>query len=440
MRSRKMAEVLPLRGVRYDTTVSGPLEQLVSPPYDVIDGPMRATLAARSPYSFVELDLPESGTQDRYAHAATLYRSWLATGVLKQDEAPSFYIYWQRFAGPDGREVLRKGFLGLTRLHAYADKVVLPHERTLSGPKADRLALMEATQAQLSQIFLLYSDPAGVVDAALAAATAAAPLLDTRTDDGVHHQVWALSDTAAIASVQAQLEGERLLIADGHHRYETALGYARNQGALGTDRPAAFTLAFFANADDPGLVVLPTHRGLHDVAGFDAAAWLVRAAELFDLSAIDATTAPSDWLATLRRAGESGPSFVLATAPQGALALTLATLNPVRAAEERATMQGVAEMAELDVAILHELLLERRAGISREAQAAKTNIFYYKEAGEALAELVFGRTQAAVFLNGTPVSKVRAICEAGDFMPQKSTFFFPKVLSGVVLFDLTGAR
>ena len=122
-----MAEVLPLRGVRYDTTVSGPLEQLVSPPYDVIDGAMRATLAARSPYSFVELDLPESGTEDRYAHAAALYRSWLATGVMKQDEAPSFYIYWQRFAGPDGREVLRKGFLGLTRLHEYADKVVLPH-------------------------------------------------------------------------------------------------------------------------------------------------------------------------------------------------------------------------------------------------------------------------------------------------------------------------
>lgn len=435
-----MAEVLPLRGVRYDTTVSGPLEQLVSPPYDVIDGPMRARLAARSPYAFVELDLPENGSADRYAHAATLYRSWLATGVMKQDEAPSFYIYWQRFAGPDGREVLRKGFLGLTRLHAYSDKVVLPHERTLSGPKADRLSLMEATEAQLSQIFLLYSDPAGVVDAALAAATAAAPLLDTRTDDGVHHQVWSISDPAAIATVSARLADERLLIADGHHRYETALGYARNQGALGTDGPAAFTLAFFANADDPGLVVLPTHRGLHDVSEFDAAAWLSRTAELFDFTAVDAATAPPDWLAALRRAGEAGPSFVLATAPHGELSLTLATLNPVRAAAEQATMQGVAEMAALDVAILHELLLERRAGISREAQAAKTNIFYYKEAGEALADLAAGRTQAAIFMNGTPVAKVRAICEAGDFMPQKSTFFFPKVLSGVVLYDLTGAR
>jgi uncharacterized protein (DUF1015 family) len=401
---------------------------------------MRASLAARSPYSFVELDLPESGTEDRYAHAAALYRSWLSSGVMRQDEAPSFYIYWQRFAGPDGREVLRKGFLGLTRLHEYADKVVLPHERTLSGPKADRLALMEATEAQLSQIFLLYSDPAGVVDAALAAATAAAPLLDTRTDDGVHHQVWSISDPAAIATVRAQLADERLLIADGHHRYETALGYARNQGALGTGGPAAFTLAFFANADDPGLVVLPTHRGLHDVAGFDAAGWLGRTAELFDFTTLEAATAPSEWLAALRRAGETGTSFVLATAPQGELSLTLATLNAARAASEQATMQGVAEMAELDVAILHELLLERRAGISREAQAAKTNIFYYKEAGEALADLAAGRTQAAIFMNGTPVAKVRAICEAGDFMPQKSTFFFPKVLSGVVLYDLTGAR
>jgi uncharacterized protein (DUF1015 family) len=420
--------------------VSGPLEQLVSPPYDVIDGPMRASLAARSPYSFVELDLPESGTEDRYAHAAALYRSWLSSGVMRQDEAPSFYIYWQRFAGPDGREVLRKGFLGLTRLHEYADKVVLPHERTLSGPKADRLALMVATQAQLSQIFLLYSDPAGVVDAALAAATEAPPLLDTRTEDGVHHQVWSISDPAAIATVRAQLADERLLIADGHHRYETALGYARNQGALGTGGPAAFTLAFFANADDPGLVVLPTHRGLHDVAGFDAAGWLGRTAELFDFTTLEAATAPSEWLAALRRAGETGTSFVLATAPQGELSLTLATLNAARAASEQATMQGVAEMAELDVAILHELLLERRAGISREAQAAKTNIFYYKEAGEALADLAAGRTQAAIFMNGTPVAKVRAICEAGDFMPQKSTFFFPKVLSGVVLYDLTGAR
>ncbi len=435
-----MAEVLPLRGVRYNTAVSGPLEQLVSPPYDVIDGPHRARLAALSPYAFVELDLPESATGDKYAHAASLYRSWLAAGAMKQDDAPSFYLYWQRFAGPDGREVLRKGFLGLTRLHEYADKVVLPHERTLSGPKADRLALMEATETQLSQIFLLYSDPEGAVDRALAAATASTPLLDMRTDDGVHHQVWALSDATAVATVQARLAGERLLIADGHHRYETALGHARNLGALGTDASAAFTLAFFANADDPGLVVLPTHRGLHDVAAFEAKRWTERAAELFDLAPIEASEPPEQWLATLRHAGNSGPSFVLAAMEGGELALTLATLNRSRAAAEQSTMQGVAEMAELDVAILHELLLERRAGISREAQAAKTNIYYYKEAGEALADLRAGRTQAAIFMNGTPVAKVRAICEAGDFMPQKSTFFFPKVLSGVVLYDLTLPR
>ena len=435
-----MAEVLPLRGVRYNTAVSGPLEQLVSPPYDVIDGPHRARLAAQSPYAFVELDLPESGSGDKYAHAASLYRSWLAAGAMKQDDAPSFYLYWQRFAGPDGREVLRKGFLGLTRLHEYADKVVLPHERTLSGPKADRLALMEATETQLSQIFLLYSDPEGAVDRALAAATESRPLLDMHTDDGVHHQVWALSDATAVATVQARLAGERLLIADGHHRYETALGHARNLGALGTDASAAFTLAFFANADDPGLVVLPTHRGLHDVAGFEAKRWTERAAELFDLAPIEASEPPEQWLATLRRAGNIGPSFVLAGMEDGELTLTLATLNRGRAAAEQSTMQGVAEMAELDVAILHELLLERRAGISREAQAAKTNIYYYKEAGEALADLRAGRTQAAIFMNGTPVAKVRAICEAGDFMPQKSTFFFPKVLSGVVLYDLTLPR
>lgn len=435
-----MAEVLPLRGVRYDTAVSGPLEQLVSPPYDVIDGALRAKLAAASPYAFVELDLPEVEGGDKYAHAAQLYRSWLTEGAMKQDAEPGFYLYWQRFAGPDGREVLRKGFLGLTRLHEYADKVVLPHERTLSGPKADRLALMEATQTQLSQIFLLYSDPEGAVDGALAAAAATAPLLDMRTEDGVHHQVWAMRDPAAVALVQARLASERLLIADGHHRYETALGHARNLRALGTDASAAFTLAFFANADDPGLVVLPTHRGLHDVVGFDVKAWVQRAAELFDLTALDATQPTEKWLATLRSAGERAPSFVLAQVEAGALALTLASLDRARAAEEQATMQGVPEMAELDVAILHELLLERRAGITREAQAAKTNIYYYKEAGEALADLHSGKTQAAIFMNGTPVAKVREICEAGDFMPQKSTFFFPKVLSGVVLYDLTLAR
>lgn len=435
-----MAEVLPLRGIRYNPSVSGPLERLVSPPYDVIDGPMRARLAAQSPYAFVTLDLPESSGGDRYAEAGERYRSWLATGVMQEEAAPSFYLYWQRFRGPDGTEVLRKGFLGLTRLHAYEDKVVLPHERTLSGPKADRLALMEATETQLSQIFLLYSDPEGIVDRALEAATAQPPILDMKTQDGVQHQVWVMQDAAAIAKVTARLAGERLLIADGHHRYETALGYARERGLLGGTAPAAFTLAFFANADDPGLVVLPTHRGLHDVAGFDADHWLSRAAELFDLSPLNGSADADQWLGRLREAGGSAPSFVFATLSGGQVSATLARLNRERAAAEQATMEGVAEMAELDVAILHELLLERRAGISREAQAAKTNIYYYKEASEAVEDLRSGRTQAAVFMNGTPVAKVRAICEAGDFMPQKSTFFFPKVLSGVVLHDLRTQR
>ena len=435
-----MAEVLPLRGVRYNPSVSGPLALLVSPPYDVIDGPMRAMLAAQSPYAFVELDLPESAGGDKYAEAGERFRSWLAAGVMLEEEAPSFYLYWQRFRGPDGAEVLRKGFLGLTRLHAYDDKVVLPHERTLSGPKADRLALMEATEAQLSQIFLLYSDPEGTVDRALEAATTQPPILDMRTSDGVHHQVWVMQDPSAIATVSARLATERLLIADGHHRYETALGYARERGLLGGSEPGSFTLAFFANADDPGLVVLPTHRGLHDVAGFNAEAWLSRAAELFDLAPLDGAADPDGWLARLRDAGAAGPAFILATNSGGTLRGTLATLNRARAAAEQATMEGVAEMAELDVAILHELLLERRAGITREAQAAKTNIYYYKDASEALEDLSTGRTQAAVFMNGTPVAKVRAICEAGDFMPQKSTFFFPKVLSGVVLHDLRTGR
>jgi uncharacterized protein (DUF1015 family) len=440
-----MADVKPFRAVRYDTHLTGPLSSVVSPPYDVIDEAYRAKLASRSAFQFVHVDLPTAvvpgeAADARYRRAAATYESWKRSGVLRADEAPGFYVYWQTFSLPNGQRVTRKGFLGLTRIHAYEERVILPHERTLSGPKADRLALMEATEAQLSQIFLLYHDPSGLVDRALELALPIEPVCDMTWDDGIRNQVWAVTDPAAIVAVTEALAGKRLLIADGHHRYETAMAYAAAHGGASADDPAHFTLAFFANAADPGLVVLPTHRGIHDVAGFKATEWLERAGGIFKLDELDPSTAPAAWLDILTEAGSAGTAFVFVLPDAGHVRAVLARLDSSKAGEALSTMRGGEALRSLDVSVLHDLVLERQIGISREAQAAKTNIHYFKEAAALVAEVASGEVQLGVLMNGTPVAKVREVCEAGDFMPQKSTFFYPKVLSGVVVHDLKASR
>lgn len=435
-----MAEIAPLTPLRYDLSrLAGSLASVVAPPYDVIDDAQRAELCAREPHNVVRLILPEGEGDAKYAHAASLLSGWRDKGMLVRDPEPAFYRYDQTFLPPGGGKAFtRRGFLGLVRLHPFSDRIVLPHERTLSGPKEDRLRLFRATGTQLSPGFMLYRDPKGELDAPLETGDV---LTEFATPDGIHHVLAKVTATDALVAIVDGLRKSSLLIADGHHRYETALHYrdeihAATPGAK--DRGEhRFFMTFLVNGDDPNLVVFPTHRHVHSLASVSFDDLLARASALFDVHPrSDKATGPAllDWLKT----APTKPAFVVAT-PDGRAAL-LALKGDADLAAHPILGPLHPALRETDVAVLHHGILESILGITQEAQAKKTNIWYPQDAGAALKDLRGGKGQLLFLMNATPVAQVRAVAEGGEVMPQKSTFFFPKVLTGLALHTLDPTR
>jgi uncharacterized protein (DUF1015 family) len=450
-----MAVIAPLRPLHFDPAH---LATLVAPPYDVISPEERAALAARDPHNVVRLILPEGEGDAKYAHAAEILAAWRKDGVLTRDDRPQFLRYDQRFTLPDGRAGHRRGFLGLVRVVPLADPAappharVLPHERTLSGPKEDRLKLFRATRTNLSPGFLLYKDPAQKLAPALEKAE---PVARFSTPDGIEHEIARIVDPAAVAALVAGVGESALLIADGHHRYETALRYRDEAraaaGASGLALPETaepnYFMAFFASEDDPGLVVLPTHRHVHDLP-VDKARFEAGAAELFEVTALPAGADAASLVARLAESGSERPSFVVAY-PDGSASL-LALKTTVAALAMHPTLGSLnPQLRGADVALLHAGLLEHVIGLTKEAQAAKTNLWYPQDATAALAKLRGGKEgkdgtvdggSALFLMNATPAAVVRAVAEAGEVMPQKSTFFYPKVLTGLAMHTLEPDR
>ncbi len=438
-----MAEIAPLTPLRYDLSrLPSGLASVVAPPYDVIDDALRAELAARDPHNVVQLDLPSGDGDARYDNARTLLAAWRDKGILVRDGEPAFYRYDQTFIPPGGgKAITRRGFLGLVRLHPFADRVVLPHERTLSGPKEDRWKLTRATGAQLSPGFMLYRDPKGELDAPL---ETGAVLTEFSTGDGVHHVLSKVTATDAVVAIVDGLRRSSLLIADGHHRYETAL---RIMGELDASVPPGakdrfehrYFMTFLANGDDPKLVVFPTHRHVHSLpaANVEFGALVGKLGTLFDVAQrSDGATgeALGQWLAE----APSKPAFVVA-APDGRAARF--ALKPGVDLAAHPTLGQVHEaLRTTDVAVLHYGVLEALCGISQDAQAKKTNIWYPQDAAAALKDLRGGKGQLLFLMNGTPVADVRRVAEAGEVMPQKSTFFYPKVLTGLLIHTLDRTR
>jgi uncharacterized protein (DUF1015 family) len=433
-----MAEIAPFRGVLYDFDKAD-ASAVLAPPYDVIDEAGRADLAAKDPKNCIRLILPEDAggrdSEGKYANAASIFEGWLADGTLVRDQRPAIYRYHQIFtiAGLGDNPVTRRGFIAAVRLHRFDEGVILRHELTLKGPKIDRLNLMKATGAHLSQIFTLYSDPAGETDRAFERIEKTEPVLDGVTDDGTRHRLWRVDDREVIGQVARVIASRKLYIADGHHRYETMVAFRdhmREQagGELDRDSAGEFGTLFLANMDDPGLVVLPTHRLVHGVDGFDSAALLEKVAAFFTVRTIEGGAAAA---ASIRRlladAGSSGPS-VAAVFPGSDDAHVL-TLRP-DFDPAAAGLELPAAVRSLDVSLLHGVVFEQILGITKEAQEAKTNLRYYKDTAKALAER--GEGQALFVMNATPVQQVRAVSDAGEVMPQKSTFFYPKIASGVL--------
>jgi uncharacterized protein (DUF1015 family) len=437
-----MAEIAPLTPLRYAVgSGSSALSNLVAPPYDVIGAEQRAELAARDPHNVVRLILPEGEGDARYSNAATLIESWIASNVLVRDNEPAFYRYDQTFLPPagGGKTITRRGFLALVRLVPLAAGVVLPHERTLTGPKEDRLKLFRATRTNLSPGFMLYRDPNGVIDGPLQNAD---PVAEFSTHDGVHHALAKVTAPDAIAAITLGVAKSTLLIADGHHRYETALKYSEEVSAAhpgaGERAEHRYFMTFLANGDDPHLVVFPTHRLVHSLATFSFDDLLVRAAEWFSVTpladGVDASVATT----ALGAAGKVGPSVVAVATDGRAAVLTLR--SDVEVSRHPTLGERPAVLQRTDVAVLHSAILEHILGITKEAQAAKTNLYYPQDAAAAMHDVRAGKAQVLFLMNATPVKDVRRVAEAGEVMPQKSTFFHPKVLTGLTIHTLDPSR
>jgi uncharacterized protein (DUF1015 family) len=434
-----MAEIAGFRGLLYDASKVA-MSKVLAPPYDVLDAAGRAALAAQDEKNCVHIIAPEvDGDGDKYDEARRLIDGWQDEGVLVRDEVPAIYRYHQVFTHEElgEHEVVRRGFIAAVRLHEFDEGVILRHERTLKGPKIDRLNLWERTSTHLSQIFTLYSDPAGGVDALFVDAEGQEPTIDGTTADGTRHLLWRVSDEATIAKVREQLADKPLYIADGHHRYETMLAL-RNKllGDAPSASPrssAAFGMMFLANIDDPGLVVLPTHRMIHNVANFDADALRRKLSELFSVEELplsaDATTSGRAIRDALTKAAQKGTSIAFVI-PKEAKAQIL-TLRP-EVDLGALGLTGAKETLALDVTILHGVVLEGLLGIDRAAQEAQSNIEYIKDTRVALERCQAGEGQAYFLMNATPVAQVVAVSDVGEVMPQKSTFFYPKIATGMV--------
>ena len=374
---------------------------------------------------------------------------WIAQQILVQDEAPSLYIYSEEFEVPGSRtRRVRAGFIALARVEDYDAKVVFRHERTLSGPKADRIELLRNTRAQTGQLFFLYDDAAGRIEARLEEAMRKSAPLEMVDEYGVTHRLWPISDGALIAAIQKEMKDKKLVIADGHHRYETALAY-RNEareraGKVNPMAPTEFAMATFINTHSKGLIILPTHRVVSRVANFDFDAFRRAVAKYFDWYSYPFQTAEerATAYAEFRKDFQShrhGRRAIGVYAPGGdaAKAFYLFALN--KGVDLAELLPDVSEaQRELDVVLLHRLLLEKGLGITAEAVTAEKNVTYEREMDAAIAAVDSGGAQLALLLNPVSVEQTAAIALGGDVMPQKSTDFYPKLLSGLAIYRPVG--
>jgi uncharacterized protein (DUF1015 family) len=444
-----MAHIYPFRALRYNLAQVA-AEDVVTQPYDKITPAMQQAYYQRSPYNLVRiiLRMPELFDKegDSYTNAARDFQAWREEGVLEQEGQPCVFAYAQRFAEPGQPGVIkeRRGFIALGELCEYSREVVFRHEQTLSKPKSDRLNLLRATRAHFGQIFMLYSDPAHSAEEVLFANGSAGetlPDIEVTDEYGVVHRVWKVTDPAKINLVATALEDKKLIIADGHHRYETALNYMKERGqppaaessermSAGLPQPAypeAAAMMTFVNMDSEGLVILPTHRVVFGLAGFDAARMLEAVRPYF---AIEELTNRDAAAAMARLAAVDETAFVAVTVK----GWFLLTAMPAAVAE---ALKGIgARQRQLGIVQLHSLVLEKLLGISQEAIRDQTHLRYLRDAAEAADQVARGEANVAFLMNPVTMEQLREVAFAGEVMPQKSTDFFPKLVSGLAIYAL----
>jgi uncharacterized protein (DUF1015 family) len=417
-----MADLQPLLTLRYEPQVVGSLEDVIAPPYDVIDDELRARLAERSPYNVVHIDLPPS-----YPEAASTMDRWRAEGALAREEEPAVWVLRQDYAAPDGERRTRTGILARVRVDEYGPGRIRPHERTHPGPKEDRLQLTRATKANLSPIFSLFPDRDGGAGRAMAQIAATDPFAGATDLDGTENTLWRSADEDLVAELQMALADAELLIADGHHRYETARVYAEEIGGEG---PHQYVLMLLCSLSDPGLLVFPTHRlltGLKDDSDKQLAIRDTLMSD-FEIEELD------------------DPSQLEPQSPNGGVAFGY--MDSFHRKPYRVTLkdQSIADRAlegmpepyrRLDTAVLEALVLRGALKMSEDDISHLRGLDYSKNLADAIDAVESGRADAGFFMRATPVEQVREVAEAGESMPPKSTYFYPKVPTGLVFNPLT---
>ena len=424
-----MAEIKAFKGLRY-TEKAGDIGNLCCPPYDIISAEQHEALLRKDLHNLVRLELPAfDGCEDMapYKGSAELLRFWMEQGILRFEEQECLYIYEMAFT-VSGSSRTVKGFIPLVKLEPFSSGVILPHEETLSKSKIDRFNLMKATGCSFSQIYSLYTDEDGSVSDLINSASQGAPDSEFIDSDNVTHRLWCVSDPAVISAAAAKMSDKKLYIADGHHRYETALNYQKYvQENLDETGTSDYVPMMLVNMENSGLVVFPTHRIVHGMSFFDYNAVCEKCREYF-------TVTPylnrEKGEIGLQKAYEEGrKAFVLFT---GGNNYTLLELNDISVMEQFIP-NGSKAFRELDVTVLHTLILERIFGIDKENLADQTSLTYTRSADEALATVDGQRANCAFLLNPPRVSEIRDVAAAGDKMPQKSTYFYPKLTTGLVM-------
>lgn len=411
-----MADIKPIKALRY-TNMAGAVSTNVCPPYDIISSEERAALVAGSPYNLVRLEKPEG--EGGYAEAASLLDSWIAKGILAGDSEEGIYVYGEDFEVKGERYSL-KGIICLCRLYPFSEGVVLPHENTLSGAKADRFELMKATYCNFSSIYGLYVDEERVIAETVRKASCAAPEQCFTDDEGVTHTLWRITDKATLKLITEAMAPKQIFIADGHHRYETAVkfrDYLKERGECEGSRD--YVLMTLVDMDNDGLVIFPTHRLITGIE-IDKDALLTSLADSFDIEEYPDVKRAEAILARY----SDRKAFGLYTGGDGFTLLVFKGQLPEK---------DDGGLSALDVSVLHDLILEQKLGIDKENMARQLNLRYTRDIGYATESVRSGESSAAFILNATKVKEIKSVSLSGGKMPQKSTYFYPKLKTGLVM-------
>lgn len=420
-----MAEIKAFKALRFNSEKAGNIRDLVCPPYDIISEEQRLGYLKTNPHNIIRLELPKG--ENPYSDAAVILDEWLKNDILEVDEKPSVYIYEEEFTVA-GVTRSFKGCIVRVKLEEFSKGIILPHEETLSKAKEDRFNLMKATNCNFSQIYSLYNDESHSITADLDRLSSNKPVNELNDPDGVTHRLWIVDDEKEIKMIESAFADKKLYIADGHHRYETALNYRNycRENGIGNGGED-YVMMMLVDMEHPGLLVLPTHRIVRDLSGFDAEKVMSECAQYFDIMDIDGTEKIETALNEQYKAEKKAFAFYA-----GGNSFKLMVLKDSSVISDLLPEKSTAYCG-LDVSVLHTLVLERIFGIDAENMAKQINLTYVKKTEDALESVESGKAQCAFILNPTRVEEIRDVAAAGEKMPQKSTYFYPKLITGLVM-------